>query len=149
MLVSPATMTGRSHQEGPPEIGTDSPEARALARLAIDYYRYALDGRRSIPEDHFITVRYDDLALRPADTVESIYERLGLEMSPSFRERLDEAVVGHRAFASQHSYSLQEFGLSEEEIYQELHDIFEEFGFEPPAGFGETSSPLSDRGCLA
>jgi hypothetical protein len=114
-----------------PEIGTDSPEARALARLAIDHYRYALDCRRFIPVDRFIIVRYDDLVAEPRRTVEALYRSLGIDTSPSFRARLDEALASQCSFSSGHSYCLEQFGLTEEGVYKELEGIFAEFGFEP------------------
>jgi hypothetical protein len=120
-----------------PEIGADSPETRALAHLAIDYYRCALDCRKFIPEDRFITIRYDDLVAQPRKTVEALYRRLGIEMSPSFRTRLDQALASQRGFSSGHSYSLEQFGLSEEEIFKELDDLFSEFDFEPPQRRGD------------
>ena len=121
-----------------PEIGTNSPEARALARLSIDYYRYALDCRKLIPDDQFITLRYDDLVADPRDTIESLYRRMGLALSPAFRARLEAELIGQRKFASGHGYSLEQFGLSEEEVFGELKDIFAEFGFESPQ---ERSNP--------
>jgi hypothetical protein len=115
-----------------PEIGTDSPEARALARLAVDYYRYALDCRKFIPEEQFITLRYDELVANPRATIEALYPRLGLDMDSSFRARLHAELAAHHGFSSSHSYSLEQFGLSEEEVFLELKDIFAEFGFTPP-----------------
>jgi hypothetical protein len=122
-----------------PEIGADSPEARALAHLAINYYRRALDCRKFIPEDRFITIRYDDLVAQPQKTIEALYRRLGIEMSPSFRARLDQALASQRGYSSGHSYSLEQFGLSEEEIFKELDDLFSEFDFEPPQRRGDPS----------
>jgi hypothetical protein len=119
-----------------PEIGADSPAARALAHLAIDYYRRAIDCRKFIPEDRFITVRYDDLVAQPRKTVDALYRRLGIDMSPTFRARLDQALASERGFSSGHSYSLEQFGLTEEGIFEELPDIFAEFGFEPPQRCG-------------
>jgi hypothetical protein len=116
-----------------PEIGANSPETAALARLAIDYYRYALDCRKFIPEHRFITIRYDDLVAEPKKTIEELYRRLDIDMSPSFDARLDQALASQQGFSSRHRYSLEQFGLSEEKIFKGLEDIFAEFGFEPPA----------------
>jgi hypothetical protein len=115
-----------------PEIGSDSPEASALAELAVDYYRYALDCRRFIPEDQFIAIRYDDLVANPREVVEVLYRQLGIEMGPAYRARLEAAQRAQHGFTSSHRYSLEQFGLSEMAIYTELKDIFTEFGFEPP-----------------
>ncbi len=123
-----------------PEIKPKSPEAEALAQLAITYYRYALDCRKVVPGAHFITIRYDDLVSDPKQTIGILYERLGMEMTPSFVAELDQALQSHRSFESRHSYSMQQFGLCEHAVHAELRDIFEEFGFEPPAELPNESS---------
>jgi hypothetical protein len=120
-----------------PEIGTNSPEARALARLSIDYYRYALHCRKFIPADQFITIRYDDLVADPRKTIEELYLRLGLDVNESFRDQLEAQLTTQRSFTSHHRYALAQFGLSEEEVFTELKDIFAEFGFDPPRRRGD------------
>jgi hypothetical protein len=122
-----------------PEISTNSSEARALARLAIDHYRCALDCRKFIPRDQFITVRYTDLAANPRDTIEKLYRRLGLAVSRPFRSQLEAALAAQRNFSPEHGYSLEQFGLTEEEVFTELKDFFSEFGFDPPQQSRELS----------
>jgi hypothetical protein len=119
-----------------PEIDANSPESRALARLAIDYYRYALECREFIPEEQFITICYDDLVESPREIIESLYGSLGIEMSPSARERLLQEISERSGFSSNRRSTLEDFGLSEAEIFEELEDVFAEFGFEPPTGYG-------------
>jgi hypothetical protein len=41
-------------------------------------------------------------------------------------------LASERNFSSGHSYSVEQFGLTEVGIFKELEDIFAEFGFEPP-----------------
>lgn len=113
-----------------PEIAKDSPEARALARLAIYYLRYALECRKFIPADRLIVVRYDDLIADSQATVEQIYAWLGEPMDEAFAARLRQATRDQQNFASEHHYSLEEFGLSRDEIFEELKETFAEFGFE-------------------
>jgi hypothetical protein len=113
-----------------PDIPKDSPEIRAFAQLAIDYYRYALECRREIPEEQFLLLQYRDLVANPRETVERVYEHFGLEMSDRYVARLREATSQARSHRSEHTYSLEEFGLTREYIYEQLGDLFEEFGFE-------------------
>lgn len=113
-----------------PEIRADSPEARALARLAIDHYRAALDCRAFIPPERFVVVRYEELMAEPKRTVRSIYGRLGFEVGVAFEVRLDRAIARSREYVSGHRYSLAQFGLTEAEIEAELEDLFRELGFE-------------------
>jgi hypothetical protein len=76
-----------------------------------------------------LVVRYDDLVSEPLATVERIYGWLGEPVGDAFRLRLEEALHAHRSYRSEHEYSLEEFGLTREEIYAELKPVFDEFGF--------------------
>jgi hypothetical protein len=124
-----------------PGINPDSPEAHALSRLAIAYYRYALDCRKVILPARFITIRYDDLVADPKQTIEILYESLGVDMSPSFAADLDRSLQSQLSFTSRNSYSMKRFGLCEKTVYDELRDIFEEFDFEPPSELPVDTDP--------
>ena len=114
-----------------PEIPKDSPESRALARLAIEYLLYALECRKLIPADQLLIVRYEDLVSRPLATVDRIYGWLGMPIDQVFRRRLEETLAVQRSYLSHHEYDLEDFGLSREDIHVELKSVFDEFGFEP------------------
>ncbi|MCA9579205.1 MAG: sulfotransferase [Polyangiales bacterium] len=114
-----------------PDIQKDSPEAKALARFGMDYLRYALTLQRELPADRFVVIRYDELVADPQGTVAALYERLGEPVDDAFRAKLVAATSRQRAHASKHAYSLEEYGLTEAEVYAELRDVFEAYGFEP------------------
>lgn len=63
--------------------------------------------------------------------IEDLYGRLGLEMDEAFRQVLDQEAAEARQYTSRHHYSLEEYGLSREQLYRELREVFEEYGFEP------------------
>jgi hypothetical protein len=111
-----------------PNIRPDGEEVQALKRLAYDYYRYALECRREIPEDQFIAIRYDDLVADPKQTIVDLYGRLGMPVSEEFAAKLDEAVATQREFQSSRTVDLDFFGISREEVHAELREVFETFG---------------------
>jgi hypothetical protein len=51
-------------------------------------------------------------------------------MEKDFRRQLLEATQRQRNFSSEHRYTVEEFGLSRDEIFGELKDVFTEFSFE-------------------
>ncbi|MCA9535650.1 MAG: sulfotransferase [Myxococcales bacterium] len=114
-----------------PDIQKDSPEAKALARFGMDYLRYALELQRELPADRFVVIRYDELVADPKGTVEALYERLGEPMDAAFAEKLVAATSKQREHSSKHEYSLEEYGLTEAEVYAELRDVFDAYGFQP------------------
>ena len=113
-----------------PELEHDSPQAKTLAQMSFAFYRYVLEVRKQIPEEQLHFVRYADLVRDPRGVVEQVYDWLGLELTPEYRAVLEQATSKQRAYKSKHRYSLAQFGLSEDDIYEELEDVFEAFGFE-------------------
>jgi omega-hydroxy-beta-dihydromenaquinone-9 sulfotransferase len=112
-----------------PDVKKNSPEAKALARMAMKQYRYAMTCRDVMDREKFILVKYDDLVSNPQKTVERIYKELRIPLTPAYRARLVEATNAHREFKSEHDYDLEDFGVTREEVYEELKDIFQELGF--------------------
>ena len=116
-----------------PSIRPDGEEIQALKQLGYDYYRYALECRRKIPKDQFIVIRYEDLVRDPKSTILGLYGRLDMPVSEAFESRLDEAVQVHRDWESSRDFGLEFFGITDEEVYNELRDVFQEFGYSDPA----------------
>ena len=115
-----------------PNIQPDGEEIQALKRLGYDYYRYALECRKDIPEDQFITIRYEDLVENPKRTILGLYGRLGMPVSEAFEAKLDEAQAAQRDYESPRTVDLEFFGVSREEVSTELREVFEAFGYDSP-----------------
>jgi hypothetical protein len=116
-----------------PNVRPDGPEAQALVKLTIDYYRFLHQKTLESERDgsrRFVCIQYRDLLSDPAARVFEIYERFGLEMTPSVRQRLLESAAQQKTFKSDHQYSLSQFGLSKEYVYAELKELFDHYGFE-------------------
>lgn len=107
-----------------PDISKDSPEARALAQMGYRYYRYLQEMCGAMPSEQYICVGFEALIEDPEGTIERIYDHLGLDWSEAFRERLQAAIRERADDHSTHEYSLQEYGLSEQEVYEELREVF-------------------------
>jgi len=115
-----------------PGIRPDGEEIQALKRLGYEYYRYALECRREIPDDQFITIRYEDLIRDPKATILSLYDRLGMPVSKAFEAKLDQAMIAHHEYESPRDFGLEFFGISREEVSDELREVFEELGYDAP-----------------
>jgi hypothetical protein len=115
-----------------PNIRPDGEEIQALKRLGYDYYRYALECRKEIPDDQFIVIRYEDLIQDPKKTILNLYGRLGMPVSEAFEAKLDEAVAAHEEYESPRDFELDFFGITREEVSEELREVFEEFGYDTP-----------------
>ncbi|HLP22242.1 MAG TPA: hypothetical protein VK174_18130, partial [Chitinophagales bacterium] len=106
------------------------PANKAWGQLGIDLFKYSKQMRQSIPEGQFFSLTYDDLLADPQGSVLKIYERFGWTPSEKFLARLSKEEARNKNYKSAHTYSLEQFGFTKEEIYNELGDIMDEFGFE-------------------
>ncbi|MEM8609955.1 MAG: sulfotransferase [Myxococcota bacterium] len=116
-----------------PSIKPDGEEIQALKRLGYAYYRYALECRDSIPRDQFIVIRYEDLVQDPKRTILGLYGRLDMPVSEAFEAKLDAACEAHQNWESTRDFGLEFFGMTEEEVYAELRDVFDAFGYQDPS----------------
>jgi len=109
-----------------------SAEWRDVADATIEYYRRLLRFEREFSKERWITVRFDELVTKPLSTVERIYAQLGLPMSAEAARAIRaEAATSARHRTPGHVYSLEEFGLTRDAIYEPLREVFEAYGFEP------------------
>ncbi|MCW5907867.1 MAG: sulfotransferase [Chitinophagales bacterium] len=113
-----------------PEIPKDHPSKSVWARYGIDFFKYSKEMRKEIPPSQFIAVTYNELLADPQQTVQKIYKHFGWQLSDNFNEQLSKEQKRSSTYKSAHEYSLQEYGLSKEYIYNQLGDIMDEYGFE-------------------
>ncbi|MDB4975404.1 MAG: hypothetical protein JWN48_3745 [Myxococcaceae bacterium] len=115
-----------------PRVALDGREARALAQLTIDYYKFLhqkqLESDRA-GDQRFFSVTYPSLLADPVARIGEIYERFGLDMTPALDARLRRDHEQQRKFKSEHTYSLEQFGLTREYVYSELSELFDYYGF--------------------
>ena len=105
---------------------------KALSTLAADLvhdYKYAMEVLDEWPEDRYAIVEYNELTADVKATVEKVYDKLNLSISPAFEQKLNAELDRQKQYHSSHAYSIQEFGLSESKVYEELSDIIERFNY--------------------
>ena len=116
-------------------LGLDSnhieSSTRELAEGCVLNYNYAIDALSQLPDDRYVIVAYTDLVADPKATVEKVYQRLNLSLSPDFQQRLTAERSRQKRYHSSNVYSLEEFGVSEAELSRKLAGIIERFGFRP------------------
>jgi hypothetical protein len=117
-----------------PRLERDSKECRAVATMIFQYYKRILRVKRRLPRNQFMEVRYENLVADPRETVEGIYRELGLEMGDEYRAVLAEEAERAHQYKSQHTYTLEEYGLTKQMVYDELKEVFEEYGFVSDVG---------------
>jgi hypothetical protein len=132
------------------------PDSDPLRRHVVDlirhWYTYPLERLARAPEDRYVFVRYDDLVTDPEATVAGIYDRFGFDMSPVYAQVLKMEAQKARRYRSRHAYSLEQVGLTRQQILAEYSDVFERFDFDtgeptaPPAAHpAERQAPTKKR----
>jgi len=109
---------------------TDYPFAQKILQFSKHWYEYPLNTLDSIDTSKYIIVKYEDLVQHPQETIRDIYRHFYYEMSPEFSAEIDLLVNEASSFRSRHKYSLEEMGITREQVLEEFSEIFSRFGFE-------------------
>jgi omega-hydroxy-beta-dihydromenaquinone-9 sulfotransferase len=98
--------------------------------MAKDYYRFPLNHLPKLPGWRHAIQDYDGLIKDPIMTIYQLYDRLGFSISDEFRTNLHLNRRKASGYRSQHEYSPEKVGLTQEMITTALKDVFDQFGFE-------------------
>jgi hypothetical protein len=108
------------------------PMREFICDMTAYMYRYPVDKLQEWPPSLQTIVRYDDLIGDPEAMVLKLYQRFDFTLSDRFRDVLRDEKRKASTYKSQHTYSLEEIGLTRENIITQYKDIFERFGFAIP-----------------
>ncbi|MGB5834015.1 MAG: sulfotransferase [Thiohalocapsa sp.] len=102
-------------------ISYRSIDKHEIGRRTLEIVKQLVKGaRRAKDSEHgnrIYEVQYDDLIADPVRTVAGVYERFGVRVNPEFETRLTSYVTENPQHKhGVHSYSLEEFGLSEAKL---------------------------------
>ena len=112
-----------------PHMKDDDAAKKAWALLGIAFYKHLNEARKNIAANDLCELKYDDLVAEPVHTIEKVYTKLQLDMPASMKVKLAELEMRNKNYKSKHYYTLEQYGLNKQEIYQELKFVFDQFGF--------------------
>lgn len=102
---------------------------RAMFRQMKYWYLYPMQRFKDLPPARYMVVRYNDMVADIKGTVESLYQWMELSLSAGFRRTIEQVVSANQAFESDNVYTLEELGLSREQISREFDEVFNLFQF--------------------
>lgn len=108
-----------------PEIPKDGEQVRLFAEICMEYALTVHRFMEELPPERGITIYYEDLIKNPEAEIQKIYDQFGLEFSETFRAHLKHTLKEERDYKSGHAYSLDEYGLTKDFVYENLAEIFE------------------------
>jgi hypothetical protein len=114
-------------------VGTNRVEKaqQALVTGCIGDYYYALEVMDELPSERYAIVQYDDLVSDSKATVEKVYDKLQLDISPAFGQKLGAERKRQKRYHSENAYSLEQFGIDPEWLAQELGPFMDRFDLHP------------------
>ena len=98
-----------------------------ILRSSEHWYEYPLQKLNQLPEDQQVVVRFDDLVTNTKKTVQEIYQRLGLDLTPEFLDLLELESTLARNHQSRHRYSLEEMGIDPQVLRDRYAGIINEY----------------------
>jgi hypothetical protein len=116
-------------------LGVDSDHVEKALRELVDGciadYYYALEMMDELPSERYAIVQYTDLVSDSKATVEKVYEKLQLDISPAFEAKLSAERKRQKRYHSENAYSLEQFGIDPEWLAKELGPFLDRFGLHP------------------
>jgi len=105
------------------------PFREEMVEMTKHWYTYTVGRLEQMPASSYTMVMYDDLVGDLEQTVTDIYASFGFEISPTYARALKDELRKASEYTSDHEYSLQEMGLTQERIAAEYEDVYDRFGF--------------------
>ena len=133
-----------SVQTGADLFGYDVAEPKIRDRFVgmLEFFsKHALSNLGEAPTDQNAFVPLTEMKRDVKGFVLRLYERFNWAASPEFQEQLSDDSRRSKQYKSQHTYSLEEFGLVETEIRDRFRELNTRFGFgEAPPGQLQTEN---------
>ncbi len=121
-----------SVQAGAKVFGYDVADPRVRDRFVemLEFYsKHALSTLADVPESEHAFAPLKVMRSDVEGFVLGVYDRFGWKVDSGFREKLKEDSERGRGHKSRHSYSLEGFGLTEEEVLPRFSGLNDRFGF--------------------
>jgi hypothetical protein len=98
-----------------------------ILRSSEHWYGYPMQKLEQLPENQQVVVRFDDLVTNTKKTVQDIYLRLGLDLTPEFLDLLELESTLARNHQSRHRYSPEEMGIDPQALQDRFNGIINEY----------------------
>ena len=101
------------------------------AKMGMKFYTYFDEFKEEcLTEDQVFVIPYEEMVANPFKKVLQVYEHFEMQPSEEYLERLQEATNRARGYKSKHTYSLEEFGMTKEEVREQLKGVMLKYGVE-------------------
>lgn len=120
------TMWAQSLRGAPEPAGA----TLAMYRTLVGLYAEASGHLDEIPPENLVVLHYADLIADPVGAVRRVYDQFGFRIAPQFVLNLRAEGAKHSRYRSRHRYTLEDFGLTEERVRDDLEFVFRRFSLD-------------------
>jgi hypothetical protein len=103
-----------------------------IIEFSKHWYEYPLRVLSQADPDKYMIIKYDELVADPEQMVRKIYQKFGYKISPDFERALITESEKSKRYSSNHTYSLEEMGITKERVLKEYGEIYRRFDFKRP-----------------
>ncbi len=117
------------------ETGALAPDQKDMGKVlefCRCFYNQPRECLHDLGPNQTCIMRYDELVANPGEAMRTMLNRFEFPVSQELNDILNDIGTRQRKFKSKHSYSLDAWGLTEAEIYEKFHDVYDEHNFARP-----------------
>ncbi|MCA9686407.1 MAG: sulfotransferase, partial [Myxococcales bacterium] len=118
-----AVAKGAHGRVRPPE----DPYWRMVADMLIEQHLYLLEWERKLGPQRWLTLRYDDLIADPAAALRAVYDHFQIPIPEELAPTIDGANERAGEFRKQRQYSLDDYGISADEVRERLAPVYQAY----------------------
>lgn len=132
-LFQASLYLGVPPEERPPLLPTH-PQLRLHGDAVIEGMRRLLSWERQLPKERWLTLRFDELIADPLATARRVYAHFDVPLDPTAEAAVAAQAQQAATYRSRKvaPLTLADCGYREDEVYAELREVFDAYGFAPP-----------------
>lgn len=131
------------HQSG--ALAPDQKDMDKVMEFCRCFYTHSRECLYDLSPKQVCIMQYDELVGNPGEAMRGMLERFEFPISEDLDEILHGIGSRQKRYKSQHSYTLESWGVTESEIYERFHDVYEEHNYSRPENAAATVPNIGDK----
>ena len=109
-------------------------ESESIGETVLDFWQHSLnkgiEDRKVLPDNQIADIAYSEFINKPINSVKSVYEKLGLDLNIETENKMRDYLITQKSIKKEkHTYSLEEFNLSEEKVSKHFQNYVLNYKF--------------------
>ncbi len=109
-------------------------ESESIGETVLDFWQHSLnkgiEDRKVLPDNQIADIAYSEFINSPINSVKNVYEKLGLDLNIETENKMRDYLISQKSIKKEkHTYSLEEFNLSEEKVSKHFQNYVLNYKF--------------------